>query len=167
MANRPAAALAVSDADREELARLTRSSSVRAGLVQRARIVLLASQGMSNTAIAAAVGVSRPTVIGWRARYAAGGLDGLLDRPRSGRPRVVDHRQVVAATLRPPPKRLGVTHWSSRLLARQLGVSNGTVARAWREYGVAPWRAGAFQFSTDPGLADKRTHVGGLYLALP
>ena len=167
MANRPAVALAVSDADREELARLARSSAVRAGLVQRARIVLLASQGMSNTAIAAAVGASRPTVIGWRERYATGGLDGLLDRPRSGRPRVVDHRRVVAATLRPPPKRLGVTHWSSRLLARQLGVSNGTVARAWREYGVAPWRAETFKFSTDPELVAKVTDVVGLYLAPP
>jgi transposase len=167
MGNRPAAALAVTDADREELGRLTRSSAVRAGLVQRARIVLLASQGMSNTAIAAAVGASRPTVIGWRERYAAGGLDGLLDRPRSGRPRVVDHRRVVAATLRRPPKRLGVTHWSSRLLARQLGVSNGTVARAWREYGVAPWRVETFKFSTDPELVAKVTDVVGLYLAPP
>src|SRR5215213_7821268 len=167
MANRPAAALAVSDADREELARLTRFSSVRAGVVQRARIVLLASQGMSNTAIADAVGVSRPTVIGWRARYAAAGVDGLLDPARSGRPRVVDHRKVVAATLRPPPKRLGVTHWSSRLLARHLGVSNGTVARAWREYGVAPWRVETFKFSTDPELVAKVTDVVGLYLAPP
>jgi transposase len=167
MANRPAAALVVSDADREELARLTRSSAVGAGLVQRARIVLLASQGMSNTAIAAAVGASRPTVIGWRERYAARGLDGLLDRPRSGRPREVDHRKVVAATLRPPPKRLGVTHWSSRLLARQLGISNGTVARAWREYGVAPWRVETFRFSTDPELVAKVTDVVGLYLAPP
>src|SRR5215213_9551191 len=168
MANRPAAALAVTtDADRAELARLTRSSAVRAGLVQRARIVLLASQGMSNTAIAAAVGASRPTVIGWRERYAAAGMDGLLDRPRSGRPRVVDHRRVVAATLRPPPKRLGVTHWSSRLLARQLGISNGTVAKAWREYGVAPWRVETFKFSTDPELVAKVTDVVGLYLAPP
>src|SRR3954454_1491343 len=167
MANRPAPALAVTDADREELARLTRSSSVRAGIAQRARIVLLASQGMSNTAIADAVGASRPTVIGWRERYATRGLDGLLDRPRSGRPRVVDHRQVVAATPRPPPKRLGVTHWSSRLLARHLGISNGTVARAWREYGVAPWRVETFKFSTDPELVAKVTDVVGLCLAPP
>src|SRR3954449_12769897 len=167
MANRPAAALALTDGDREELARLTRSSSVRAGLVQRARIVLLAAEGVSNTAIAAAVGVSRPTVIGWRERYVTGGLDGLLDRPRSGRPRVVDHRRVVAATLRPPPRRLGVTHWSSRLLARHLGISNGTVARAWREYGVAPWRVETFKFSTDPELVAKVTDVVGLYLAPP
>src|SRR3954447_18958534 len=167
MANRPAAALALTGGNREELARLTRSSAVRAGLVQRARIVLLASEGMWNTAIAATVGASRPTVIGWRERYATRGLDGLLDRPRSGRPRVVDHRRVVAATLRPPPRRLGVTHWSSRLLARHLGISNGTVARAWREYGVAPWRVETFKFSTDPELVAKVTDVVGLYLAPP
>src|SRR5829696_1042645 len=86
--------------DREELERLTRSSSVRAGLAQRARIVLLAADGLSNTRIAELMGVSRPTVIGWRARYAARGLAGLDDQARSGRPRQRDHREIVAATLR-------------------------------------------------------------------
>src|SRR5215210_7819578 len=167
MANRPAAALALRDGDREELLRLTRSSATRAGLAQRARIVLLASQGLSNTAIAARVGVSRPTVIGWRGRYASGGIAGLDDGPRSGRPRALDHRQIVAVTLAPPPKKYAVTHWSSRLLGRHLGVSNGTVARAWREYGVAPWRVETFKFSTDPELVAKVTDVVGLYLAPP
>lgn len=111
---------------------------MRAGLAQRARIVLLAADGVANTAIAQQVGVSRPTVIGWRERYQSGGIDGLDDEPRPGRPRVVDHRDIVAATLKPPPKKLGVTHWSSRLLAARLGISNGTVARAWRDYGVQP-----------------------------
>lgn len=74
------------EGDRGELERLTRSSSVRAGLAQRARIVLLAADGASNTAIAAQVGVSRPTVIGWRERYQAKGIDGLHDEDRSGRP---------------------------------------------------------------------------------
>ncbi len=146
---------------------LTRSSSARAGLVQRARIVLLAAEGVSNTAIAERVGVSRPTVIGWRERYEHGGIDGLHDEPRSGRPRLVDHREIVAATLTPPPKKLGVTHWSSRLLASRLGISNGTVARAWRDYGVQPWRAETFKFSTDPELIAKITDVVGLYLAPP
>jgi transposase/DNA-binding CsgD family transcriptional regulator len=144
-----------------------RSSSVRAGLARRARIVLLAAQGMSNSAIAEKVGVSRPTVIGWRERYERAGLAGLVDEPRSGRPRVVDHRDVVAATLAPPPSKLGVTHWSSRLLAARLGISNGTVAKAWREYGVQPWRAETFKFSTDPQLVAKVTDVVGLYLAPP
>src|SRR5215203_1800158 len=129
MANRPAAALPLREGDREVLERLTRSSSVRAGLAQRARIVLLAADGLSNTRVAELVGVSRPTVIGWRARYAARGLAGLDDEARSGRPRHLDHRRIVAATLRPPPRKYGVTHWSSRLLGRHLKVGDATVAR--------------------------------------
>ncbi len=146
---------------------LTRSSSVRAGLAQRARIVLLAAEGVSNTAISQRVGVSRPTVIGWRERYELSGVAGLDDEPRSGRPRQIDHRAIVAATLKPPPKKLGVSHWSSRLLAGRLGVGNATVARAWRDYGVQPWRAETFKFSTDPELVGKVTDVVGLYLAPP
>jgi transposase len=165
--NRPAAALALRAGDREELERLTRSSSVRAGLAQRARIVLLAAEGIPNTRIAELVGVSRPTVLGWRARYAARGLVGLDDEARSGRPRQVDHREIVAATLRPPPRRYAVTHWSSRLLARHLKIGDATVARAWREYGLQPWRAESFRFSTDPQLEAKVVDVVGLYLHPP
>jgi hypothetical protein len=79
--------------------------------------VLLAADGLANVEIASQVGVSRPTVTGCRARYERSGIGGLSDQARSGRPRTIDHRQLVAATLRPPPKKLGVTHWSSRLLA--------------------------------------------------
>jgi transposase len=167
VANRPAPALRLREGDREELTRWTRSSSIRAGLAQRARIVLLAADGVSNTAIAELVGVSRPTVIGWRSRYAARGLAGLDDQARSGRPRHLDHRQIVAATLRPPPRRYGVTHWSSRLLGKHLKIGDATVARAWREYGVAPWRAESFRFSTDPQLEAKVVDVVGLYLHPP
>ncbi len=167
MANRPAPALGLRDGDREELTRWTRSSSIRAGLGQRARIVLLAADGVSNTAIADVVGVSRPTVIGWRERYAASGVAGLDDEPRSGRPRTIDHRRIVTATLTPPPKKYAVTHWSTRLLARHLGISDATVAKAWREYRVQPWRAESFRFSTDPLLVGKVTDVVGLYLNPP
>jgi transposase len=167
MANRPAPALGLRAGDRERLLRLSRSSSVRAGLAQRARIVLLAADGVSNTAIADLVGVSRPTVIGWRERYERRGMAGLEDHPRSGRPRSIDHAAIITATLTPPPKRLGVTHWSTRLLARQLGVSDATVAKAWRDYRVQPWRAESFRFSTDPELIGKVTDVVGLYLAPP
>jgi Homeodomain-like domain len=83
-------------------------------------------------------------------RYRARGLAGLANAPRSGRPRRVDHRAVIAATLTPPPEKYGVTHWSSRLLARHLRIGDATVARAWREYRVQPWRAQSFRFSTDP-----------------
>ena len=167
MANRPAPALGLREGDREELTRWTRSSSIRAGLAQRARIVLLAADGVSNTAIAVRLGVSRPTVIGWRDRYAARGLAGLDDEPRSGRPRTIDHRRIVTATLTPPPKKYAVTHWSTRLLARHLGISDATVAKAWREYRVQPWRAESFRFSTDPLLVGKVTDVVGLYLNPP
>jgi transposase/DNA-binding CsgD family transcriptional regulator len=162
-----AAPLGLRDGDRERLSALTRASSAPAGLALRARIVLLAAEGVSHTEIAERVGVSRPTVIAWRSRYERFGLAGLEDRPRSGRPRVIDHRAVIAATLRPPPARLGVTHWSSRLLAERLGIDHATVARAWKAYGVAPWRCETFKFSTDPELVAKVTDVVGLYLAPP
>ena len=155
------------EGDREELSRLTRSSSVRAGLAQRARIVLLAAEGMSNTAIADLVGTSRPTVIGWRERYQAKGIAGLDDEQRPGRPRTIDHAAIVTATLTPPPKKLGVTHWSTRLLGRHLRISDATVAKAWRDYGVQPWRTESFRFSTDPELVAKVIDVVGLYLAPP
>ncbi len=167
MANRPAPALVLRVGDREELTRITRSSSVRAGLALRARIVLAAAEGEANERIAARVGVSKVTVLQWRRRYLERGLAGLADQPRSGRPRTVDHRAIVSATLRPPPKKYGVTHWSSRLLGRHLRIGNATVASAWREYGVQPWRAETFRFSTDPQLVGKVTDVVGLYLAPP
>jgi transposase len=136
-------------------------------LAQRARIVLLAADGVSNTEIAKRVGVSRPTVIDWRTRYERSGMTGLDDEPRSGRPRQVDHDAIITATLTPPPKKLGVTHWSSRLLAAHVKIGNPTVARAWRDYGVQPWRSQTFKFSTDPELVAKVTDVVGLYLAPP
>jgi transposase len=108
--------------------------------------------------------VSRPTVIGWRDRYLARGVAGLDDEPRSGRPRTIDHAAIITATLRPPPKKYGVTHWSTRLLARHLDISDATVAKAWREYRVQPWRAESFRFSTDRELVGKVTDVVGLYL---
>jgi transposase len=162
-----AAPLGVREGDREQLERRVRSSTVAAGSAQRARIVLLAADGHSNVEIAGRVGVSLPTVTSWRARYRESGIGGLDDAPRSGRPRRIDHRQVVAATLKAPPKRYGVTHWSSRLLARHLRIGDATVARAWREYGIQPWRVETFKFSTDPELVAKVTDVVGLYLAPP
>jgi transposase len=159
--------LGLRDGDRGRLEAWTRSSRIGAGLARRARIVLLAADGLSNTEIAAQVGASRPTVIDWRCRYETSGMAGLADQARPGRPRTVDHRRIVAATLRPPPRKLGVTHWSSRLLAKQLNIGDATVARAWREYGLQPWRAQTFKFSTDPELVAKVTDVVGLYLAPP
>jgi transposase len=153
--------------DRAELSRWTRSSSIPAGLAQRARIVLLAADGVGTNEIVQRVGVSKPTVIAWKKRYAAEGLGGLDDRPKPGRPRTVDELAIVQATLQPPPETLGVTHWSTRLLAEQLGVSNYTIAKVWQRWGLAPWRAETFKFSTDPELEAKIRDVVGLYLDPP
>jgi len=90
----------------------------------------------------------------------------LDDRPRSGRPCTVEHDRIITATLTPPPKRLGVTHWSSRLLATKLKIDHATVAPAWKDYGVQPWRSQTFKFSTDPELVAQVIDVG-LYLAPP
>jgi hypothetical protein len=111
------------------------------------------------------VGVSRPTVLLWRDRFAEHGIDGLHDEARAGRPRHVSHKRIIAATLKPPPKSLGVIHWSSRLLDARLGVGNATIARCWRECGVQPWRSQTFKFSTDPELVAKVTDVIELDIA--
>src|SRR3954465_3454732 len=102
--------LGLRSGDRELLGAWTRWWSVGAGLAQRARIVLLAADGVSNTEIAERVGVSRPTVIAWRTRYDRSGVEGLVDEQRSGRPRTLDRPKILAATLAPPPKKLGITH---------------------------------------------------------
>ena len=153
--------------DREVLQSWLRSPSVRAGLAQRARIVLLAADGVRVKDIVERVGVSRPTVIGWKKRYAAEGVGGLEDRPKPGRRPVVDEVAVVLATLEPPPERLGVTHWSSRLLAGELGISHVWIGKIWRRWGLAPWRSETFKFSTDPELEAKVRDVIGLYLNPP
>jgi len=111
--------------------------------------------------------VSRPTVIGWRARYESGGIAALRDLDRSGRPPVIDDVAVVVATVQGPPESLGVTHWSARLLGRHLGVSFASVARIWREWKLQPWRRETFKFSTDPELDAKVRDVVGLYLNPP
>jgi transposase len=155
------------DEDRATLLSWTRSSSVRAGLAMRAKVVLAAADGEGTSAISRRLGVSRPTVIQWRDRYAAAGLAGLDDAARSGRPKMVDDAAIIAATLVPPPARLGVTHWSSRLLANELSIGHATIARAWHRYGVQPWRRETFKFSTDPELEAKVRDVVGLYLDPP
>ena len=164
MANKTADPLPLRADDKVELERLTRSSTVPAAAAQRARIVLLAADGIANYVIAERVGVTRPTVNRWRARYVEHGLAGLVGDKPPGRPRRVDRAAVIAATLTPPPQSLGVTHWSSRLLAGRLGVSHVTIAEAWKAFGVKPWKAETFKFSTDPELEAKVADVIGLYL---
>jgi transposase len=150
-----------------KLGALVRSSTVEAGLAQRARIVLLAAEGLPNAEIARRVGMTRPTVIQWRNRYASGGIAALGDLDRSGRPPVIDDAAVVIATLQSPPESLGVTHWSARLLGKHLGISFASVARIWRDWNLQPWRRETFKFSTHPELDAKVRDVVGLYLNPP
>ncbi len=167
-----AAPLVLHPGDGARLRALTRSSQAPAGHVQRARMVLLAAEGVPNAEIARRVGMTRQTVISWRARYQAGGIDALADLPRSGRPPVIDEAAVVTATLNPPPAELAVTHWSARLLADHLTragmpVSFAEVARIWRGWDLQPHRVESFKFSTDPRLEAKIRDVVGLYLDPP
>src|SRR5680860_1877895 len=159
--------LDVSEEDREVLQSRVQARTVSVRNLERARIVLLAAQGLPAVEIAARVGCSRPTVTLWRNRYAQQGLAGLGDAARSGAPpRLTQQRkdEILAATLAPPPETLGVTHWSSRLLAKHLGdVSHVTVARLWKLWQLQPWRAETFKFSTDPQLVAKVTDIVGLY----
>ena len=163
----PPSPLTLSDDDRATLEYWTRCSTISAGHQERARIVLAIADGAGTSATSRVLGVSRPTVIKWRDRFAARGLAGLDDEPRSGRPKTIDDAQIIAATLEAPPQSLAVTHWSSRLLGRHLGIGDATVARAWRAYRVQPWRRGTFKFSTDPELEAKVCDVVGLYLNPP
>lgn len=103
----------------------------------------------------------------WRSRYAERGLAGLPTEKRPGRPRTVDRAAVITSTLTPPPGSLGVTHWSSRLLAARLGLEHSTVAAIWQDCGVQPGKAETFKFCTDPQLAAKVTDIVGLYLNPP
>ena len=161
--------LSVSEADAAVLRQRARSKGAPAREVERARIVLLANDGLPARTIAERVGCSRATVVTWRSRYEQRGLAGLEDAPRSGAPRTLPHAQadILFATLDGPSKELGVTHWSSRLLAKHLGVSHMTVARVWKMYGLQPWREGTFKFSTDPELEAKVRDIVGLYLNPP
>jgi transposase len=166
MANRPADALVLEDDDRRRLVAMTRSPTVRAGLAQRARILLLAADGLSNTEIADKVGVSRPTVLVWRQRYVEQGIEGLDDRSRPGRRPLASAPDVLRASLAVPPRRLGVTHWSSRLLGEELGVGRGTVVRGWHGYGLQPVRGG-FRFAVAPPLSGRVVAVRALRMGLP
>jgi transposase len=172
--------LAVPDADRAELERRARSKGAPARMVERARIVLLAADGLTGAQIAERAGCTEPTVIKWRRQYAERGLPGLEDAPRPGGPKTVltDEAvcQILAATVTPPPDSLraaGVTHWSSRRLAdwlrqaKGIGVSHDSITVLWRRFCLQPHRTEGFKFSTGPQLEARVRDVVGLYLAPP
>lgn len=137
MGNHPAPALIVQGNDLVTLANWARIGYSSA-LCLRARIVLLAEKGVSNTAISQVLRVSRPTVIGWRQRYVEFGLAGLRDKPRSGRPRTIDREAIVRATLLGPPDDLALDYWTARSLAAHLGVAASSVSAAWTEHKLVP-----------------------------
>ncbi|MGH3119973.1 MAG: helix-turn-helix domain-containing protein [Streptosporangiaceae bacterium] len=133
--------------------------------MERARMVLLAADGLTGAQIADRAGCTEPTVIKWRRQYAGRGLAGLEDAPRPGGPKTVLTEEVVcqilAATVTPPPESLraqGVTHWSSRRLAdwlhqaREISVSHDSITVLWRRFRLQPHRTEGFKFSTDPQL---------------
>ena len=137
-------------------------------LAQRSRIVLAAAEGLKNTEIAARLGIHRGMAAKWRTRFAERRLDGLLDEPRPGRPRTIGDEQVEAVivrTLETTPK--GATHWSTRSLAAELGLSQSAVARIWRAFGLQPHRQQTWKLSRDPQFVAKVRDVVGLYLDPP
>src|ERR687897_1605335 len=168
MPYRTPAALELSEAERAELEGWARRRKTAQALALRARIVLRAAVGLSNTAIAAELGVAKHTVGKWRERFARLRTDGLLDEPRPGAPRRIGDEQVAALvdrTLSTVPD--GATHWSLRTMARASGLSVSTVGRVWRAFGLQPHRSETFKLSTDPLFAEKVRDIVGLSLAPP
>jgi transposase len=157
----------------EERARLEawsrrRNTAQALALALRSRIVLAAADGLSNLEIAERERVSRPTVTKWRNRFAERRLEGLLDEPRPGRPRTVTDEQVeaiVTTTLESAPT--NATHWSTRSLASELGVTQNAVWRTWQAFGLQPHRQQKFKLSADPQFVEKVYDICGLYLNPP
>src|SRR5215213_889499 len=146
---------------RPDTARRTSSQA----LDERCRILLACGEGTSNREVADRLGVSRPTVTKWRSRFVARRLDGLADEPRPGAPDQITDEQVervIVTTLEQAPT--DATHWSTRTLARQLGMSQTSISRIWPAFGLKPHLTEAFKLSTDPQFTDKVRDVVGLYL---
>jgi transposase len=160
--------LLVSPVQRAELERIARQSRSARSVAFRARIVLECAGGASNAAVAAKLRTTGFTVGLWRNRFIAEGIAGLGDEPRPGAPREIGDEkveQVVRLTMEKTPK--GATHWSSRTLAARTGLSQSTISRIWRAFGLKPHRTESFQLSNDPLLVDKVRDIVGLYLDPP
>lgn len=165
---RPIRPLILSSEERSQLESISSSRSLPHGLVQRAKIVLLAAEGAGNTEIARRLRLSNPTVGIWRQRYLQHGLEGLHEELKPGRPRSISDERVAALirkTLRTKPK--DGTHWSVRSIARVTRLSHMSVHRIWRAFGVQPHRHKSFKLSTDPFFVEKLRDIVGLYLSPP
>lgn len=165
---RPLPPLTLSDDERHTLQAWARRPTSAQRLATRAKIVLACDEGLGNDQVALRVGVGRATVGKWRSRFLHSRLDGLNDEPRPGAPRTITDDQVdqvVARTLETKPK--AATHWSTRGMAKELGMSQTAVARIWRSFGLKPHLTETFKLSTDPLFVDKVRDVVGLYLDPP
>jgi transposase len=158
----------LSPAERETLERWARRPKSAQALAQRCRIVLAAAEGRTNGEIAAELCLARATVGKWRRRFAEMRVDGLMDEPRPGRPRSItdgDVERVIVKTLEEAPK--DATHWSTRSMARQTGMSQTAVCRIWQAFGLKPQLTESFKLSADPQFIDKVRDIVGLYLNPP
>jgi|SRR5579875_400217 len=155
--------------ERAQLESWTRRGKTAQALALRSRIVLLCAAGQNNTQVASRLGVSVPTVRKWRGRFACERLEGLLDEPRPGKPRTVSDERVeeiiIKALESAPPD--GGTHWSTRQMAQVAGVSQSTVSRVWRAFGLQPHRVEHWKLSKDPLFVEKVRDIVGLYLDPP
>ena len=158
----------LSEEEREQLESWARRRSSARALAQRSRIVLAAAEGLKNTEVAERLWIDRATAAKWRSRFAAQRLQGLLDEPRPGRPRTITDAQVEELVIRTPestPK--DATHWSTRSLAAQVGLTQSAVSRIWRAFGLQPHRQQTWQLSRDGQFVAKVRDVVGLYLDPP
>jgi transposase len=165
---RPKQALTLTDEERDTLRRWTRRRSTPQALAQRARIVLRCERVDSNRDVADELGVHEHTVGKWRRRFIRDGMDGLLDEPRVGGPRKVgdaDVEAIVSKTLTSKPR--SATHWTTRLMAKEVGVSPTTIHRVWKAFGLQPHRAESFSLSKDPQFVEKVRDIVGLYMSPP
>jgi transposase len=168
MNGRPKAQLVLSESEREQLEALTLRRKTAQALALRARIVLACAAGADNKMVAARQRVTQQTVSKWRRRFVEQRLDGLLDAPRPGAPRSIDDARVdavIAKTLESVPA--GATHWSTRSMARDTGLSQTAVSRIWRAFGLQPHRQDTFKLSSDPLFVEKVRDIVGLYLDPP
>jgi transposase len=165
---RPKTALILTDDERRQLDSLAHRSRSAAALARRARIILACAAGTDNTVVARRLHVTPGTVSKWRTRFVTKRLDGLYDEPRPGAKRTITDtqvEQVVIRTLETTPR--GATHWSTREMAKAVGLSHMAIARIWRTFGLQPHRSETFKLSPDPLLIDKVRDIVGLYLDPP